>query len=194
MARGRAGQQVVTVAAGGLLACVWVALGAPTPAGAAPGDYVKSFGPDGTEATGFGEPTSLGVDQASGAVYVGDADDQKIYKFDIDGSPANWNGAAPYISGSTISGMSFRNGPGSLNENQIAVDPSSHIVYVTSGDKVRAFEANGEPHEFTAGPGAGTSEIPGAIRLNGVAVDKEGNIYASDFGNEGEIGFASKRL
>lgn len=182
MALGRAGQHWVTVAAGVLLACVCVALVTSVPAAAVPGDYLESFGPDGTEGTGFGDPTSLGVDEASGAVYVGDSEEQAIYKFDVDGNPVDWGGSAPYISGAKISGMAFHTDE--PDENQIAVDPQSHIIYVTSGDKVRAFEANGEPHIFSAGEASGTNEIPGAIRLNGVAVDSQGNIYASDFGLE----------
>jgi hypothetical protein len=164
-----------------LLLCALLALTASV-ALAAPADYLESFGPDGSEATGFGDPSSLGVDQSSGAVYVGDSETQTLYKFDSDGNPVNWGGSALYISGSEISGLSFRS---NVAENQIAVDPTTHVVYVTSGDKVRAFEANGEPHEFTSGPGEGTSEIPGAISLRGVAVDAQGNIYASDFGITG---------
>jgi DNA-binding beta-propeller fold protein YncE len=174
-----------------LLLCALLALTASV-ALAAPADYLGSFGPDGSEATGFGDPTSLGVDQSSGAVYVGDSESQILYKFDSDGNPLDWGGSALYISGSKIVGLSFRS---ILNENQIAVDPATHVVYVTSGDKVRAFEANGEPHEFTSGPGAGTSEIPGATRLNGIAVDEEGNIYASDSGDtSGDVNFTSKRI
>jgi DNA-binding beta-propeller fold protein YncE len=175
-----------------LLLCALLALAA-SPALAAPADYLGSFGPDGSEATGFGDPTSLGVDQSSGAVYVGDSETQTLYKFDSEGNPLDWGGTAPYISNSEITGLAFRTTePG---ENQIAVDPTTHVVYVTSGDRVRAFEANGEPHEFTSGPGEGTSEIPGAIRLNGVAVDAQGNIYASDSGEiSGDPEFLSKRI
>jgi hypothetical protein len=172
-----------------LLLCALLALAA-SPALAAPADYLGSFGPDGSEATGFVEPTSLGVDQSSGAVYVGDSETQTLYKFDSEGNPLDWGGTGLNISGPKITGLAFRTA--NAEENQIAVDPTTHVVYVTSGDKVRAFEANGEPHEFTSGPGANTSEIPGAIRLNGVAVDAQGNIYASDFGNEGDD--PSKRI
>jgi hypothetical protein len=167
------------------LLCALLALTASV-ALAAPADYLESFGPDGTEATGFEEPAALGVDQSSGAVYVGDSENQTLYKFDSEGHPLDWGGTAPYISGSEITGLAFRTV--NVSGNQISVDATTHVVYITSGDKVRAFEANGEPHEFTSGPGAGTSEIPGAIDLRGIAVDAEGNIYASDFGLTSEPG------
>jgi hypothetical protein len=122
------------------------------------------------------------VDQATGAVYVGDSETQTLYKFDAEGNPLNYGGGALYISGNQISGLDMNEGnPGTA---EVAVDSTTHVVYVTSGNKVRAFEANGEPHEFTAGPGAGTSEISGATEMYGVAVDASGNIYASDFGDK----------
>ncbi len=137
-------------------------------------EYLGAFGPDGTEATSFEGPTIVAVDEATGVVYVGDNKKQILYKFDSEGNPLNWGGSAGYISGNEIGGLSF------TERNQVAVDPETHVVYVTSANKVRAFEANGEPHLFSAGPGEGTSEIPGASTLGGVAVDANGVIYAAD--------------
>ncbi len=146
-------------------------------------EYLGAFGPDGTEATSFERVGAVAVDEGTGDIYVGDWKKQALYKFDSEGHPLDWGGTAPYINGNEISGLSFFVGPlgnnGSGN-NQVAVDPETHVLYVTSANKVRAFEANGEPHEFTAGPGEGTSEIPGATKLRGVAVDVKGNIYAAD--------------
>ena len=139
----------------------------------------QSFGPDGTATTEFNRPAALGVDQETGAVYVADSETQVCYKFDADGNPLNYGGSAPYISGNEITGLAL-NEVG-VGTDQVAVDSASHVVYVTSGDKVRAFEANGQPHEFSA---LGTSEISGATKLYGVAVDNSGNIYASDFSDK----------
>ena len=147
----------------------------------AEGDFVESFGPDGTTTSEFGRPAALAVDQETGAVYVGDSEAQVLYKFDADGNPLNYGGTAGYLSENKITGLAFDLGGGGTNE--AAVDSESHVVYVTSGNKVKAFEANGEPHEFTAGPGIGTNEIPGAADLSGVAVDAAGSIYASDTGD-----------
>jgi sugar lactone lactonase YvrE len=139
-------------------------------------EYLGAFGPDGTEGSSFEEPAAIAVDEGTGAIFVGDRKKQVLYKFDSEGNPLAWGGSDPNISENEISGLSF----GVLN--QAAVDPETHVLYVTSDNKVRAFEPNGEPHEFTAGPGEGSSEIPGAVKLNSVAVDAQGNIYAGDSG------------
>jgi hypothetical protein len=146
-------------------------------------EYLGAFGPDGTEATSFERVEAIAVDEGTGVIYVGDWKKQVLYKFDAAGNPLNWGGSAGYISGNEISGLSFAGG-----SNQAAVDPETHVVYVTSGNNVRAFEANGEPHLFSAGPWAGSSEIPDATRLSGVAVDVKGDIYAADgeFNSPGE--------
>ena len=176
-AKGRGRFRMLAAALASLLLLTVVAALAPA---AEPPEHLDSFGPDGTAATNFETLTPLAVDQETGAVYVGDVKKQTLYKFDSEGNPLNWGGSAPYISGNEISGRSF-NG---LGNSQAAVDSETHVVYVTGKGEVQAFEANGEPHEFTAGPGAGTSEIPGASNLRGVAVDKFGTIYASDRGDE----------
>jgi hypothetical protein len=148
-------------------------------ASASPGDYLESFGPDGTAATEFERPAALAVDQETGAVYVGDSETQTLYKFDEEGNPLDWSGSAAYLSGNELTGLSLN--AGDSGEAQVAVDSKTHVVYVTSANKVVAFEANGEPHDFTEGPGAGTNQIPGATELLGLAVDASGDIYASDY-------------
>jgi hypothetical protein len=169
----------IRVFAAALAALFLLAL-APTlaPAAVDP-EYLGAFGPDGTEATSFERIGAVAVDEGTGDIYVGDWKKQVLYKFDSEGHPLDWGGIGPNISGNEISGLSFSNESG---KNQAAVDPETHVLYVTSANKVRAFEPNGEPHEFTAGLGEGTSEIPGTIELGGVAVDVKGNIYASDVG------------
>jgi hypothetical protein len=149
-------------------------------------EYVKSFGPDGTEATDFERVGGVAVDQGTGAVYALDTKAGVLHKFDADGQPLDWSGSALYISGNEISGLDPPNGSEG-NEAQVAVDSASHVVYVTERESVRAFEQNGEPAEFMAGPGAGTSEMPIADDLPGqpdkvcgIAVDANGAIYVSD--------------
>lgn len=153
----------------------------PALSGATGGEYLGSFGPDGTTATEFEAPGALAVDQGTGAVYLIDSQKQVLYKFDSSGAPLEYGGSASYLVGNEITGLEVHAVNG---ESQVAVDSETHVIYVTSNNRVRAFEANGEPHIFTEGPGEGTSEIPGASELTGVAVDKYGDIYASDSGDK----------
>jgi len=184
MALGRTGRQTARFAGGAWLVLVCLVAWAPGVVLAAEGDHVESFGPNGTAATEFSRPAALAVDQETGAVYVGDSSTQMLYKFDEDGNPLNYGGSAGYISGNTITGLSLNEGnPGTA---QVAIDPDTHVVYVLSANKVRAFEANGEPHIFAEGPGSGTSEIgfPVGSKPFGLAVDEFGRLYVSDFGAE----------
>lgn len=158
---------------------VWAAIG--TAAIESP-EYLKSFGPDGAETSSFSFATSIAVDQQTHHVYVADVSAGSLYKFDEEGQPVDFSGSASYISDNAITGLPFLGG---ASENQIAVDSQTHVIYVTTGNKVRAFAATGEPAEFSGGPGAGTSEIGGFTELVGVAVDAFGNIYASDYGPGG---------
>lgn len=144
--------------------------------------YLKVFGPDGTEGSAFEEVNSVAVDQQSGNVYVLDRKAGALYKFDSAGEPLNFGGSAPYITGNRIGGLTAEFFP-TLNESQVAVDSSSGTIYVTEPTALKAFAANGEEAEFTAGPSAGTNEISGFGSLAGVAVDSSGNIYASDRAN-----------
>jgi hypothetical protein len=143
-------------------------------------ELIKKFGPDGTASSGFERSGPVAVDQQSHLVYAAaglpEGGPGSLYKFDTDGTPVNWEGPQPYIAGNEISGIEVaREG-----ERQIAVDSASHVIYITSANSVRAFQANGQPSKFTAGPGAGSSSIGGFLRLSGIAVDVNGFIYASD--------------
>jgi len=162
------------------LAILGARLASPVSAAVSP-TYLGAFGPDGTENSYFEKVGPVGVDQETGDVYVGDISKQALYKFDADGKPVAWGGTANYITENEISELSFDANP---TIDEVAVDSRTHVIYVSSGNKIRAFEANGEPHNFTAGPGANTSEIPGATTLSGLAVDRYGAIYAADYQSE----------
>jgi hypothetical protein len=146
-------------------------------AAAATPERLRSFGPDGTEATDFSHVGSVALDQQSESVYVLDEEAGHLYKFDAGGQPLDWGGTASYVSGNRIEGLDPFTG---RQKSQVAVNSETHLLYVTEKHAVRAFQANGEPAEFSAGLGAETSEIPGFGELVGVAVDGSGNIYASD--------------
>lgn len=146
--------------------------------GATSTEYVKSFGPDGTESSNFERINGVAVDQQTGDVYVLDGEAGALEKFSAAGQPLAWGGSAGYISGNKITGLAPFTGS---NKSQIAVDSTSHVVYVTEQHSIRAFHENGEAAEFTAGPGANLSEIPSAGELVGVAVDSNGDIYATEY-------------
>jgi WD40-like Beta Propeller Repeat len=170
---------LVAGAAGLLSLIVLVLFGAQASAVEPPeSTYLGSFGPDGTEATNFEYAQGVGVDEQAGVVYVADVEGAgpgALYKFDEAGHPVDFTGTAPYIDGNKIEGIT--------RGDQVAVDPNSHVIYVTEKNALKAFEADGEPHEFTAGPdAAGTSEISGfGEAVTGVAVDANGTIYVSDW-------------
>ncbi|HEX5592947.1 MAG TPA: hypothetical protein VFX35_06335 [Solirubrobacterales bacterium] len=150
-------------------------------------EFAGRFGPDGTEASDFvikqNDLPSVAVDQQTGSVYVLDSGADAIYKFDGEGHSVDFGGSNPDVSGNKLSGLSifdFRQG------GQIAVDSESHRIYVTSGNSVVAFEANGDPALFTNGPVAGTNIISGFNgsafgELLALGVDSSGNIYAGDY-------------
>jgi hypothetical protein len=142
----------------------------------------QPFGPDGTSATVFGVPGAIGVDQATGGLYVADVErvggaGNSVEKFSAAHAPEAFTGSAPNIVQGRLTGLALQ------GVSELAIDSASHNFYVASNgsQSVKAFQADGEPMIFTAGPGAGTNEIHGFGELIGVAVDSNGEIYASDY-------------
>lgn len=175
-----------------LAALALVALAALTfvaaPASAVePPTFLSSFGPDGTEGTNFGNfRGGIGVDQQTGDVYVDSGTGSAVgtlYKFDADGHPVDFTGTAPNINENKIEGL--KEGLG------LAIDSNSHILYRAEEHRILAFETDGEPHLFSAGPAPGTNEITGLSGGNGVAVDANGTIYVSDYSANTVSVFAS---
>jgi len=169
------GRRFGLAALAALVLTALVVMTASVASGAEVTEYVRSFGPDGTEGTDFGGIRSVALDEQSGDVYVLDQVAGTLYKFGADGTPVDWGGSASNLSGHELTGLT------SLTfESQVAVDSSSHVVYVGDGSSVKAFQADGDPAEFTAGPGMGTNEIAGLGSVQGVAVDANGSIYANN--------------
>ena len=136
-----------------------------------------SFGPDGTAATAFERPVAVGVDQSTGQIYVEDGQANTVQRFNSAHEPEPFTGIAPNIKAGKLTGFSLVQGQAL---NQIAVNSTSHDLYVSDigHNSVKAYQSDGEPANFTAGPGVGTNEIGGSEPC-GVAVDPSGAIYVS---------------
>ncbi len=150
-------------------------------------EFVRAFGPDGTDLDGFTGAGSVAVDQEEELVYVLDRAGNALFKFDTEGHPVDFGGSSANVSGNELSGLAIG---GILGGRQVAVDSATHTIYLTGGKDengkakaLQAFTAEGEPANFTAGPGAGKNEIVGFFDLEGLAVDSGGNIYAGDYGS-----------
>jgi hypothetical protein len=103
-----------------------------------------------------------------------------VEKFDSAHAPVAFSGIAPDISEGRLTGFTF-----STSEplSELAVDSTSHDFYVLDhgSQSLRAFQSDGEPALFSAGPAAGTNTIGGFSELCGVAVDSNGDIYTGDY-------------
>jgi DNA-binding beta-propeller fold protein YncE len=138
----------------------------------------------------FDGPTGVAIDQSDGSVYVVDANNSRVEKFDASGA---------YLSqfGSAGSGDGQLSGP-----QGIAVDPTDHSLYVadTSDNRVEHFDDTGAFLDtFGAGVSDGndTFEVcnsgceagiagsgDGALNTpTRVAVDSTGQVYVVDAGN-----------
>jgi hypothetical protein len=194
----RSGRRLLAVSAVSGIVAVF-ALGVLAPGAGAEGFALeKTFGPGAPGSTEFAGAGSVAVDQGKGVVYVLDGGPgfpdgraAALFKFDLNGNPVDFGGSSAGINGNELSGDGIES-TAAQSKQQVAVDPVSHTIYLTGKEgppigestAILAFEPNGEPSLFTAGPGAGTNEIPipNATSVAGVAVDADGNIYAADSG------------
>lgn len=136
--------------------------------------FDRAFGPDGTSSTAFGRPAALAVDQSTDVVYLADLAANTVFRFDSADQPADFSA----LGSNEIGGFAF-NSEGGVS--QIAVNSTSGVFYVVDNlaNKVKAFQASGEPAEFSS---LGSSELGGFSELCGVAVDQNGDVYAGDYG------------
>jgi hypothetical protein len=164
----------LALAACPVLAAVALALSAPSASALLYSGV--SFGPDGTSGTAFDQPYAVGVDPSTGEVYVDDRGTQTVEKFNSHHEPEPFTGPLnPNIVAGRLTGVR------SEHPAQIAVNSTSHDFYLTEPSTLVAYQSDGEPADFTAGPGAGTNELSGLGILCGVAVDGNGDIYVSNF-------------
>jgi len=158
---------------------------------------VARFGPEGTGGiSGFTGAAALAVDESSGDVYLVEIGDGVVEKFNAAGEPADFTAHTPGVSGNELTGFTF---DPSYPKTELAVGPINHDLYVVNNGvneprvgfvrgSIEVFKESGEPADFTAGPDAGTNEIPNSGETCGVAVDANGDIYTPAQGIYAESG------
>ncbi|MEA5140589.1 NHL domain-containing protein [Arcicella rigui] len=149
------------------------------------GDVFESNSTDGTGPSArFNAPKGLAVD-ASGNVFVADYNNHKIRKITASGEVSTFagNGSAGIING-TGTGASFYYPKG------VAVDKDGN-VYVTEGaedhNAIRKITKDQVVSILAGGPYTGNIDGRGTVASfnlpYGISVDKLGNVYVADWGN-----------
>jgi DNA-binding beta-propeller fold protein YncE len=134
-------------------------LALPAPASAAY-DYVAKWGSYGTGEGQFDYPRGIATD-TDGSVYVADTSNQRIQKFDSEGTfLAEWR----------VAGV------------DLATDAAGDVYVVeVSAHRVRKFDSEGTFLTAWGGFGPGDGQFD---RPMGIATDTAGNVYVVDSGND----------
>lgn len=141
--------------------------GAAPQAIASPHHYTGQWGSQGTANGQFGKAAGVAVDSQHN-VYVTDADNNRIQKFNSNGQHLlTWDGS------NTAAGKFFQ-------PWRIAIDKNDHVYVVDRWNfRVVKFDANGTYLLSLGNEGLNDGEFDIA---DGVAVDNAGNIYVVDYG------------
>jgi sugar lactone lactonase YvrE len=145
------------------------------------GNYIKQFGTCGTGNGQFNIPSGIAID-ASGNVWVSDYGNQTVQQFSSTGT---WL--------QTIGDGTWGCGNNQFNEAAgVAIDGSGNILVADKdNNRIQKFDKNGT---YISSIGAGYNGVSGApcssgsgngqmLFVQGVAVDKSGNIWVQDGGN-----------
>ena len=138
------------------------------------GTRVAVFDNSGTFVRDFGSaqlqfPSGVGVDPL-GNVFVGDPSTSQITKFDSSGSFVTAWGAAGHV----------LSGP-----QGVAVDSSGNVYVADTGhNRVKKFDGDGNLLATFGSPGEDDGHFN---RVYGVAVDLDGNVYATDDGDHDQV-------
>ena len=147
--------------------------------------YAGDNGPA-TKASFF---TPLGVAaDSNGNVYIADSGNNRVRKVDAGGTITT-------VAGTGAPGLSGDGGPAASaniwSPSAVAVDTSGNLYIAEAGNnRVRKVDTNGIIHTFAGGAvlvgfsGDGSAAVGAGLFLpGGLAVDKSGNVYISDIGN-----------
>jgi DNA-binding beta-propeller fold protein YncE len=150
-------------------------------AAAEPHPKLGSFG-------SFSNPNGIAVDEATGDVYVADIGTNTVYKFDANGTPADFSALGsnaltgiPAQSGNPAESFSFPEAPDNpaaiaVDNSKSSTDPSIGDLYVMDAGKgaIDKFSASGEfLHQITGFVPAGA----GVRELLGLGVDANGTVH-----------------
>lgn len=155
--------------------------------------HISQFGAPGSQAGDFSEPQGLAIDQSTHDVYVADAGNHRVEKFDASGNfIAAWGwGVSDGAEQSEVCVKECQAGVPGVEPSQfsrpiaIAVDNSSDSskgdVYVADevNDTVDKFESNGRYLSSLTGGTSGPFHA-----MYGVAVDAKGDVWAYDSSGE----------
>ena len=168
-----------------LAACATVALLVVGPAGASTTRFLQETFGSSAQPT-FPADRGIAVDQSTNEVYVLDATEDTLYRFNSDGSASNFSAlGSNAIDGEGSGDETPQLGlsiPSSRKESQIAIDESGTAtdgdIYVAGGSahRVDIFSSEGEyKGQLTEYSGGALGETCG------VAVDGSGNVYVGDY-------------
>ena len=130
-------------------------------------------------------PTELAVDSQSN-VYVIDGDNHRVQKFDRDGNVLlSWGGL-----GAVDGKFLFHTNPGGFY-GTITVDENDDVYVGDHHNRIQKFDSNGN---FLMKFGASGYDDGEFAALGGIAVDSQGNIFATDWSQHNVQKFDSKGI
>jgi hypothetical protein len=145
----------------------WTLLGSSAQGGTTPPDFVTKWGSTGGGNGQFSTESGLCID-SSGNVYVADNGNNRIQKFDRNGTFLTKWGSAGTGDGQFMTPW------------DVAVDSLGYVVYVADPIRIHKFDSNGAFLLKWGSPGTGDGQFDLA---SGVAVDSSGNVYVAENGN-----------
>jgi hypothetical protein len=152
----------------------------------APGTFLLKWGSRGSGDGQFDGPKAIAVD-VNGNVYVADAENHRIQKFDPSGNfIAKWGSHCELSTGESCVDPDG-DGPLELGDGQfnnpigVAIDARGHVYVADTGnDRIQKFDAKGKFLAKWGSCGNGNGQFHWPL---GVAVDAKGNVYVADSDN-----------
>jgi len=143
------------------------------------GGFVRQLGGLGTAPGRLQDPQGLAVDPGTGRLYVADTGNQRVQRFRADGTLDPGWGDHGMVG---VTGQTRHDHSGFDQPSDVAVNPVSGLVYVAdrNNQRLEVFDGRGRyVHTFHA-----------VFQANGLAFDRQGNLYvAGDDPNENYVAF-----